>query len=191
MNEETRQTALLPLLPLRGVTAFPGVLLSFEVERPMSVAALNAALGENQEIFLVTQSDVTAPMPRRQELYAVGTVCSVRQMLRIPGGNLVKVMVEGLYRARILSVREAAPYFSAEVAPLPTPATRLSAARREALIRHCLGQFQAFCELMGQPMPERFLRLLDSRETYFDLTLEYRGETLHGAMLDGIPLDIN
>ena len=175
MNEESKKTTLLPLLPLRGVTAFPGVLLSFEVERPMSVSALNAALGENQEIFLVTQSDVTAAMPRRQELYAVGTVCSVRQMLRIPGGNLVKVMVEGLYRARILSVHESAPYSTAEVAQLPTPETRLSAARREALIRHCLGLFQEFCELMGQPIPERFLRLVDSDDAGFvaDFVAQY------------------
>ena len=132
MNETIKT---LPLLPLRGTNAFPNVLLSFEVERPASVAALNAALGEDRELFLVTQSDITAVMPRASDLYGVGTICTVRQLLRIPGTSTVKVMVEGNYRARILSINENAPYYTAEVERMEDLPGKISAPRREALLR--------------------------------------------------------
>lgn len=159
MNE---QTTILPLLPLRGVTAFPDVLLSFDVERPQSVAALNAALGQDQQILLVTQSDIAAVMPTAQDLYSVGTVCTLRQLLRIPGTGMVRVMVEGQYRARIVGIRDTAPFFTAELERLEETAVRLPAPKREALVRHCISLFEEFCELTGLSVPDRFLRLAES-----------------------------
>ena len=81
--EEHNLILTMPLLPLRGITAFPGTILNFDVERPMSVAALNAALASDQAVFLVTQKDVSTAMPSESELYTVGTVCTVRQILPI------------------------------------------------------------------------------------------------------------
>ena len=74
--EERHLILTMPLLPLRGLTAFPGTVLNFDVERPMSIAALNAALGSDQKIFLVTQRDISTAVPSEAELYTVGTVIS-------------------------------------------------------------------------------------------------------------------
>ena len=85
----------LPLLALRGLHVFPGMLLTFDVERPASVASLNMAVKNDQLIFLAAQKDLTVDMPKEDELYHVGTVCCIRQQLRQPRGNLCRVMVEG------------------------------------------------------------------------------------------------
>ena len=88
-NEFKTQRAM-PVLPLRGLSVFPGMLLNFDVERPMSAAALNIAMGEDQIIFLTAQKEMTKDLPFLDDIYAVGTVCRVRQMLRQPGGKTVR-----------------------------------------------------------------------------------------------------
>ena len=77
----------MPLLPLRGMTAFPGMLLSFDVERPFSVAALNTAMNGDRLIFLTAQKDITTEAPEASDLYAVGVVCRMRQTLRLRRGD--------------------------------------------------------------------------------------------------------
>ena len=104
--ENKTKTLTLPLLPLRGMTVFPGMILNFDVERSLSIAALNAAISADQQILLVAQEDIAVDLPHTEDLFTVGTVCTIRQVLRIPGNTLVKVMVEGGYRAKILSVQE-------------------------------------------------------------------------------------
>ena len=100
MNENnTIEYTELPLLPLRGLNVFPGVLLTFDVERPGSIAALGAAVRHGSLIFLAAQKDVAIDAPGEDEIYHVGTVCRVRQQLRQPRANVCRVMVEGLYRA--------------------------------------------------------------------------------------------
>ena len=86
----------LPLLALRGLHVFPGMLLTFDVERPASIAALNAAVRCDQLIFLSAQKDLTADMPQEDDIFSVGTVCRIKQQLRQPRGSLCRVMVEGL-----------------------------------------------------------------------------------------------
>ncbi|HBR07812.1 MAG TPA: endopeptidase La, partial [Clostridiales bacterium] len=75
----------MPILPLRGLSVFPGMLLNFDVERPMSVSALNFAMGDDQIIFLTAQKDITKDIPFGEDIYQVGTVCRIRQLLRQPG----------------------------------------------------------------------------------------------------------
>lgn len=77
----------MPVLPLRGLAVFPGMLLNFDVERPMSAAALNLAMSEDQIIFLTAQKDLAKDVPFLDDIYHIGTVCRVRQMLRQPGGK--------------------------------------------------------------------------------------------------------
>lgn len=156
---EQSANAILPLLPLRGMTAFPGVVLNFDVERPLSIAALNAALNENQELFLVAQKNVSKENPGLDDLYSIGTVATIRQVLRLPGGSLVRVMVEGLYRARIISITEQPPVFTVEVERMEDRPVRISDTRREALMRRCLSQFEEYTTIAGIMLPERFLRI--------------------------------
>ena len=75
------------ILPLRGLNIFPGMLLSFDVERPISLAALNYAQNSDQEIFLITQKDISNDMPELNDLYEYGVVCRIRQLVRQPGGK--------------------------------------------------------------------------------------------------------
>ena len=71
----------LPMLPLRGLHVFPGMMLTFDVERPASITALERAVKNNQVIFLTAQKDLTADMPQEDELYRIGTVCRIRRCL--------------------------------------------------------------------------------------------------------------
>ena len=90
----------LPLLALRGLVVFPGMLLHFDVGRKKSILALNEAMGGDQTIFLVTQKDITDDDPDQSQLYSVGVVAKIRQVLKLPGDSL-RVLVEGIYRARL------------------------------------------------------------------------------------------
>ncbi|MBO4330834.1 MAG: LON peptidase substrate-binding domain-containing protein, partial [Oscillospiraceae bacterium] len=125
----------MPLLPLRGMTAFPGMLLSFDVERTFSVAALNAAMNGDRIIFLTAQKDITTEAPEATDLYSVGVVCRMRQTLRIPGGHSARAMVQGVARGRIVSTRLENDFYRAEIEVLADVETRHSQSRVEALLR--------------------------------------------------------
>ena len=159
--EERHLILTMPLLPLRGLTAFPGTVLNFDVERPMSIAALNAALGSDQKIFLVTQRDISTAVPSEAELYTVGTVCTIRQILRIPGSGMVKVMVEGQYRAKAIEIHETTPSYTADVEQIDTKPCPVSTPNLEALLRRCLSLFEEYAAASGAVTPEMFLTAAD------------------------------
>lgn len=100
MRKRAARVNTLPLLPLRGLVAFPKVMLHLDVGRPASIAALNQALSHDQTIFLVTQKDGMVDDPTPEELYTHGVVAKVRQVLRLPGDNL-RILAESVYRAHI------------------------------------------------------------------------------------------
>jgi len=160
--ETKQEIERLPLLPLRGITVFPGMVVNFDVERPMSMAALNAAIKGNQRIFLVGQKDLATEIPHGADLYETGTVCNVRQVLRVPGNTLVKVMVEGISRARIEELSETQPNYSAAVLPLEEKAGIPKTPKQEALVRQTLALYEEYTEVSGAAMPDGFLEVLDS-----------------------------
>ena len=80
-------TELLPLLALRGLSVYPNMLLNFDVERAMSTGALDAASNGDRKIFLIAQKDIQKDNPGQNDLYKVGTICYIKQVLKIPGGN--------------------------------------------------------------------------------------------------------
>ena len=130
----------MPVLPLRGLAVFPGMLLNFDVERPMSAAALNLAMSEDQIIFLTAQKDLAKDVPFLEDIYHIGTVCRVRQMLRQPGGKTIRVMVEGIGRGRIVGMITDSPCLYTEVDPLPDMEEKPSV-RIEALCRRCVSLY--------------------------------------------------
>ena len=132
---------IMPLLPLRGLSVFPGMLLTFDVERSASVAALDQAMKTDQLIFLAAQKDIATDVPRDKDIYHVGTVCRVRQQLRQPRSNVCRVMVEGLYRAEVASIDTEGKYYTALIHRLDDKPERISAARWESLVRNCLSRF--------------------------------------------------
>ena len=150
----------MPLLALRGLHVFPGMLLTFDVERPASIAALNNAVRADQLIFLSAQKDLGADMPKAEEIYPVGTVCRVRQQLRQPRGNICRVMVEGLYRAKADSMNCDPKGYTAYVEALEDKPERVSSERQEALLRSCLSQFEEYIQYNSDMIGEQIINLL-------------------------------
>ncbi len=179
-NRKTNDRAM-AVLPLRGLNIFPGMLLSFDVERPVSLAALNCAASADQEIFLVPQKDISTDMPQKDDLYKYGVVCRVRQLVRQPGGKLCKVMAEGVYRGKIKEMLSEQPYFFAEIEAVPDKPEKLSEARRDALIRTVVSLFDEYIQLSGTMPPEMLLNLVVNHDPAFvadytaqNVRLDYR-----------------
>ncbi|HPT79338.1 MAG TPA: endopeptidase La [Candidatus Atribacteria bacterium] len=160
----------LPLLPLRGLTIFPYMVLHFDVGRAKSIAALEAAMIENQEIFLVTQKDSKIEDPTIDDIYEVGTISKIKQLLKLPG-DTIRVLVEGLERGRILEYTKEDPYFEVE---LMTPAAydkKEIELQLEATSRSVLSAFEKYVKLSNKISPEILLTVttLEDNERLADI----------------------
>ena len=113
-SKEKSDTKRLPMMPIRDVVIFPYMMTPFVVGRESSVRALEEALAGEKKIFLATQHDASIDEPRPDEIYSVGTVANIVQSLKLPDGN-IKVLVEGVERAKIVSVSEDEGFFRAVV----------------------------------------------------------------------------
>ena len=111
-SKERSDTRRLPMMPIRDVVIFPYMMTPFVVGRESSVRALEEALAGDKKIFLATQHDASVDEPRPDEIYSVGTVANIVQSLKLPDGN-IKVLVEGVERAKIVSVSDDEGYFRA------------------------------------------------------------------------------
>ena len=161
---EAAEQDAVPMLPLRGITVFPGMLISVDVERAVSVAALNAALSGDQKVCLVAQKDISVDLPEQDDLYRVGTVCTVKQILRIPGTNFVKIMVEGICRARLSEIVSFLPYFTARYEEIEETALKSVSNRTELLIRRCVNLFDDYAGNSGTVTPETVLAVAESED---------------------------
>ena len=140
---EFERPVCLPVLALRGLCVFPKMLTHFDVGRKSSMAAVEEALREDQQIFLVTQKDVETDHPKRNDLYTVGTVSIVKQVLRLPGENM-RILVEGQYRAELLDIVQSEPYLFGRMQKL-----------EELPYNHSLPRVEA---LLGRVLKPKFLR---------------------------------
>ncbi|MCL2627203.1 MAG: endopeptidase La [Oscillospiraceae bacterium] len=150
----------LPLLALRGLTVFPNMLLNFDVERAMSTGALDAASNADRRIFLLAQKDISKETPSQRDLHKIGTICYIKQVLKVPGGGM-KVLVEGSCRARLLSIHEEKKFYTAEVEPIPEKLMLRKTAKIEALIRKCLGLFDNYSAVSPGISKETVLNLFN------------------------------
>ena len=182
MSETTTEIIRLPLLALRGLNVFPGMLLTFDVERSASIGALAAASKRNQIIFLAAQKDISVDLPEAQDIYAVGTVCRIRQQLRQPQGNMCRVMVEGLYRARAEEIRTDPKGYSASVRPLPDKEERGNSTRTEALLRSCVSLFQEYLQLSPEMPGEQILNVLANPNPAY--VSDYLAQNVHFRLED-------
>ncbi len=167
MAETTSRIMTLPTLALRGVSVFPGTTLHFDVERPMSIAALNAAIGTDRMIFLVAQRDVSCDVPHAADLYSVGAVCRLSQILRTPGGGNVKCIVDGLHRARLLRLTAETPSLWANVQILSDEECDGSSVESAALLRTCNELFADYASAAGSVSPEVLLKVSGRTEPGF------------------------
>ena len=160
MSELENEIIRLPLLALRGLSVFPGMLLTFDVERPSSIGSLDMASKSDQLIFLAAQKDLTADMPEEEDIYHVGTVCRIRQQIRQPKATICRVLVEGLYRAEAVSMDTEPKGYMADVTRLYDKEERVSEAKIEAQLRNCLGLFEEYLRLNPEMVTEQILNVL-------------------------------
>ncbi len=160
---ETVQTSALPVLALRGLTIFPNMLLHFDVGRESSIKALDEAMGSGQPIFLVAQRDLSVEDPQLEDLYAIGTISNVRQILRLPGDN-VRVMVEGTARGRLHSLTQSSPYLLGQVEEIVPDTSVRASARTEALMRRTYDLFETYIDLAPKMTPDVLISVLASED---------------------------
>ena len=165
MATEWSQEAIstIPVIALRGLTIFPSVLIHFDVAREISAKALEEAMSSGSPVFLVGQKDISVEMPGEKDLYTVGTVSTVRQILRMPGGN-IRVMVEGVSRGKLLQVNQKEPFLVAQVELIPEVKTNRTSAKTEALLRSVYEVFQGYTELASNVSPDLLVNVLASSD---------------------------
>ena len=157
------QTEMLPLLALRGLSVFPDMLLNFEVERTISTSALDAATEGDRRIFLLSQKDASKELPAEKDLYKVGTICYIKQVLKVPGGGM-KVLVEGKCRARMKFLFTDRRYYTAEVEPIEEEPVPKKTARIEAMIRKSIGLFDTYATFSHGIVRETVMALFSMTE---------------------------
>ncbi|TEW54826.1 endopeptidase La [Psychromonas sp. RZ22] len=178
MKLETDQLLTLPVLPLRDVVVYPHMVIPLFVGRKKSISCLEAAMEQGKKVLLVAQTEASLDDPKIEELYSIGTVANILQLLKLPDGT-VKVLVEGVQRANIMRNIEHEEYFFAEAELLESES--VDEQEEEALIRSVLGQFESYIKLNKKIPPEVLAsvngidepeRLADTIAAHMPLNLE-------------------
>jgi ATP-dependent Lon protease len=151
MSELTRASQVLPLLPLRDVVVFPHMVIPLFVGRPKSIKALEAAMEMGKSIMLVAQKNASKDDPVAADIYEIGCVSNILQMLKLPDGT-VKVLIEGAQRARIASIDDSGAHFACSLTLIDDGAD--PGAEVEALRRTILSQFDQYVKLNKKIPPE-------------------------------------
>ena len=157
-------TRNMPVLALRGLTAFPGQTMSFDAERDISIFALDNAMENDRRLLAVTQRELSTAEPGEEELYTIGTVCHILQIIKT-SDTTVRVIVEGECRARLHRLWQKKPFLQAQAELLPETESRHTA-RSEALIRRTYVLFGEYRELVGSSISDDFsAAVLDCGDT--------------------------
>ena len=159
MSSEMKQT---PLLPLRGLIVFPSMVLHLDVGRDKSIAALEKAMMDDQQILLAAQKKVSIDEPEPKDIYNVGTLAKVKQTLKLPNGTL-RVLVEGLYRAEIQRYTEDGETFVVETKKIEE--VYGNQMEEEALMRTLLNQFEQYVNASKKVTKETFSTVADIEES--------------------------
>jgi len=151
MSEERTEQLTMPVLPLRDVVVYPHMVIPLFVGREKSIRCLQAAMDEDKQVFLAAQKDASVDEPTNEDIYRVGTVATVLQLLKLPDGT-VKVLVEGKQRAQLDELQDNEEYFQASIHYLA--AEELPEKEEEVLIRTALNQFEGYVKLNKKIPPE-------------------------------------
>ncbi|PZE19950.1 endopeptidase La [Paenibacillus xerothermodurans] len=155
------KTRRLPLLPLRGLLVYPSMVLHLDVGREKSVKALEKSMVEDSMILLCSQSEVNIEEPTTEDIYRIGTIAKVRQMLKLPNGT-IRVLVEGVVRAEITEFLNNEEYYEVQAKELPEQET--TDPEIDALMRTVLNQFEHYISLSKKVTPETLAAVSDIDE---------------------------
>ncbi|MEZ8823327.1 endopeptidase La [Vibrio amylolyticus] len=183
MNLERSERIEIPVLPLRDVVVYPHMVIPLFVGREKSITCLESAMDNNKQVLLVAQKQADTDEPEQEDLFTVGTVATILQLLKLPDGT-VKVLVEGQQRAEITEFKEN-DFFLAEAQFLPTP--DLDEKEQEVVVRSAINQFEGFIKLNKKIPPEvltslngieEAARLADTIAAHMPLKLEEKQQVL-------------
>lgn len=151
----------IPAVALRGMTILPGMIAHFDISRPKSIMAVERAMGENQEIFLVTQKDTEQELPTVNDLFAIGIFAEVRQVIKLQK-DIVRVLVEGKKRAKLVAFTDEQEYLEAEIAFLDADVEEgLIPEAKEAMVISIRENFERYAKVNGK-MGQDVLRQVQS-----------------------------
>ena len=163
----TDNTAVrLPLLALRGVVVFPKTVASFDVARKKSANALRVAMEADQTLFVATQKDVYVEEPEERDLYEIGTVVKIKQVLKVTD-NVIKVLVEGLYRAKRLTFKNGTRYLVADVLALEEKPLQNRQVYKESLLRRIKQKFNDYVSVLRGVAPDVLMTAENSEDIGF------------------------
>jgi len=163
LNTSVNKLNVMPCVALRGMVVFPGMLLHFDVGREKSAAAVKAAVEETQDIFLTAQKDVRIDDPARKDLYRIGTVCSVLQVVNISEG-VYRVVVEGKYRASLSSIVMDKPFILAATTRCKEKGFPDSPEAGKALVRSARRIFDDYAAVSGNTANDIIVNILEMEE---------------------------
>ena len=163
----TDNTAVrLPLLALRGVVVFPKTVASFDVARKKSVNALRVAMDTDQTLFVATQKDVYVEEPEAKDLYEIGTVVRIKQVLKV-NDNVIKVLVEGLYRANRLTFKNGTQYLVADDLAQEEKPLQNRQVYKESLLRRIKQEFNDYAAVLRGIAPDVLMTVENSEDIGF------------------------
>ncbi len=149
------------MLPLRGILVFPYMVIHLDVGREKSVQAIEEAMIQDRIVFLATQKEAQTDEPTEEDIYTIGTVAEVKQLLKLPGGT-IRVLVEGIARAKILEYLEHEPYFKVKVERYSEEYQKDN--EIEALMRNLVYQFEQYVKLSKRIPPETVVSVVNLEE---------------------------
>jgi ATP-dependent Lon protease len=158
MNSERSERITIPVLPLRDVVIYPHMVIPLFVGRKKSIQCIETSMNNDKKIMLIAQKEASKDEPITKDLFNIGTISSILQMLKLPDGT-VKVLVEGLQRARIKNLTSNGQHFIAEV-ELIVSSTILEK-EQEVLIRTAINQFESYIKL-NKKIPSEILNTLNN-----------------------------
>lgn len=168
-----KKIEVLPIIPLRGITIFPYMVIHFDVGREKSIGSLEEAMLKDQKIFLATQKEAKVEDPKEEDIFTIGTVCSIKQILKLPG-NTVRVLVEGECRGKIIEFIEEEDLLRVEIEEIRDKECTEDN-KCEALFRLVKNSFKEYSKLVGTISMETLISIedIDSPGRYVDVIASY------------------
>ncbi len=152
----------LPLIPIRGIGIFPDTVIHFDIGREKSINALEEAMLEDSDIFLTIQKEADVDSPKEDDFYEVGVICKIKQMIKMPGDN-IRVLVEGINRAKIASMVQEDPYFQAALDEYVYTYSQPLSDKLEAMVRLTLENFEEYSLIYAKIAPDALISLKEIR----------------------------
>ncbi|MGD9567196.1 MAG: endopeptidase La [Sedimentibacter sp.] len=148
----------LPLIPIRGIGIFPDTVIHFDIGREKSINALEEAMLEDSDIFLTVQKEADIDSPKEDDFYEVGVICKIKQMIKMPGDN-IRVLVEGISRAKISSIHQEDPYFEVVLDEYIYNYNLPLSDKMEAMVRLTMENFEEYSYVYTKIAPDAIISL--------------------------------